>query len=86
MLSCRCGLVVVDMLMGTGYCPVRTVRFRYSIHFDTNSVRNSGRHYWSRTNNIWFNLMKLWYRFSKELPRKIAHIFDINSVNLKLIH
>ena len=83
-MSCWRGLVVVDVLLGTGYCPVRTVRFRDSVHFDTDSVRNRGWHQWKKAYNIWCNLMKIWYRFRKELPRKIIRYLISISVNLIL--
>ena len=65
--------------MGTGYCLVRSVRFRDSVHSDTDAVRNSSRHHWKKAYNIWYNLMKIWFRFSKELiTTQITHISDIN--------
>ena len=67
--------------MGTGYCPVRTVRFRDSVHSDTDSARNSSRHHWEKAYNIWYNLMKIWFRFSKELPRITTQITQISDIN-----
>ena len=34
--------------------------------FDADLARNCGRHHWNKACKIWYNLMKIWYRFIEE--------------------